>query len=302
MADLWGALDNTEPVEKPATVVAIKAPDAIVVEDLINNGKILSETIQLKTSLDCSALIVIAAYKVADYVPNLANAKYREFWQVEVIPTLVKSLDQDVKARSVVIESFSAIRDLALSIKRGAELVKMSQGSAASVTAAQRTITTALNDLNTSIEKAECLKSSAINEFAGQTNALLKIMGPETVKYVQQKVDIENLLKLEHEKEQKLNTEIAHKKGEMERYSHLIHVTQNRVNGSAVALNETKRRTQEMIALNEQMEKIIQSIPASIPKTETTTNIERSAWLPWRKTTSTRITSSMVCRSLTMFA
>ncbi|CAF3449014.1 unnamed protein product [Rotaria sp. Silwood2] len=42
------------------------------------------------------------------------------------------------------------------------------------------------------------------------------------------------------------------------------------------------------------MEKTIQKIPVSIPKTETTTSIERSAWLPWRKTTSTRITSSMI--------
>jgi hypothetical protein len=88
----------------------------------------------------------------------------------------------------------------------------------------------------------------------------------------------------------------------MEKYSHLIHVTQNRSNGLAVALNETKRRTREMMSLNEQVEKTIQNIPAAIPKTETTTNIERSAWLPWRKTTSTRITSSMVCRSLINFA
>ncbi|CAF4580743.1 unnamed protein product, partial [Rotaria sp. Silwood2] len=181
-------------------------------EDLINHGKIQSETEQLKTSLQCSAQIVIAAYKVADYVPNLANAKHREFWQIQVIPTLVKSLDQDVKARSVVMESFSAVRDLALSIKRDAELVKMSQGSAASVAAAQRTITAAINDLNKSIEKADCLNSSAIKEFAGQTEALLKIMGPETAKYAQKKVEIENSLKTEYEKEQTLYTEIAHKK------------------------------------------------------------------------------------------
>ncbi|CAF4677129.1 unnamed protein product, partial [Rotaria sp. Silwood2] len=179
-------------------------------EDLINHGKIQSETEQLKTSLQCSAQIVIAAYKVADYVPNLANAKHREFWQIQVIPTLVKSLDQDVKARSVVMESFSAVRDLALSIKRGAELVKMSQ-----VAAAQRTITAALNDLNKSIEKADCLNSSAIKEFAGQTEALLKIMGPETAKYAQKKVEIENSLKTEYEKEQTLYTEIAHKKGKI---------------------------------------------------------------------------------------
>ena len=82
--------------------------------------------------------------------------------------------------------------------------------------------------------------------------------------------------------------------GEMERYSHLMHVTQNKLHGSAVALNETKRRTKEMISLNEQIEKTIQNIPASIPKTETSTNTEYGRWLPWRKTTSTRTTSHMV--------
>jgi hypothetical protein len=86
-------------------------------------------------------------------------------------------------------------------------------GSSASVTAAQRTIADALTSLNTSIEKAERLNNSAINEFAGQTEALLKIMGPETAKYTQQKTEIENLLRLEYEKEQKLYAEIAHKKG-----------------------------------------------------------------------------------------
>jgi hypothetical protein len=69
--------------------------------------------------------------------------------------------------------------------------------------------------LNESIKKAESLKSSAINEFAGQTEALLKIMGPETAKYAEQKVAIENLLRLEYEKEDKLHAEIAHKKGKI---------------------------------------------------------------------------------------
>ncbi len=174
-------------------------------------------------------------------------------------------------------------------------------GSPAAVAAAQRTIGAALNDLNTNIEKAEGLNSSAINEFAGQTEKLLKIMGPETAKFTEQKAEIENNLRLEFEKERKLHDEIAHKKGEMARYNNLIHVTENRVNGSQTALNETKRRTQEMMSLNEQIEKTIQNIPTAIPKTETTTNIERGYFLPWRKTTSTRITSSMVCRSFTIF-
>ena len=84
MTDLWDALDETGPVENSSRTVAVKTPDAIVVEDLINHDKIRSETEQLRMSLACSASIVVAAYKVADYVPNMQNAKHREFWEIQV--------------------------------------------------------------------------------------------------------------------------------------------------------------------------------------------------------------------------
>jgi hypothetical protein len=84
MTDLWGALEETQPVVSPTLPVAIKAPDDVVIQDLITHEKIRSETNLLKTCLDCSAGIVVAAYKVADYVPNLANDQYRQFWQVQV--------------------------------------------------------------------------------------------------------------------------------------------------------------------------------------------------------------------------
>ena len=84
MADLWDALNDTETAEPPTTTIAIKTPSDIVVEGLINHDKIRSETEQLRTCLDCSAQIVITAYKVADYVPNLKDSKHREFWEQEV--------------------------------------------------------------------------------------------------------------------------------------------------------------------------------------------------------------------------
>jgi hypothetical protein len=91
MADLWGTLDETEPVESPTVTVAIKTPGAIVEQDLINHEKIRSETDQLRTSLDCSAQIVVAAYKVADYIPNLSNAEHRQFWELQVSLSLFSS-------------------------------------------------------------------------------------------------------------------------------------------------------------------------------------------------------------------
>ena len=132
------------------------------------------------------------------------------------------------------MESFSSVRNLAISIKRGAELVKSTRGnllrilplieyfegdinlgSPASVVAAQSTINDALNDLDESIKKADALKNSAMGEFAGHTEQLLRIMGPETAKYSQQKVEIEDRLRMEYEKEQKLHAEIAQKKGKI---------------------------------------------------------------------------------------
>ena len=188
-------------------------------------------------------------------------------------------------------------------------------GSAGAVAAAQRTISTALVELSKSIDKAESLKSSAINEFAGHTEQLLKIMGPETAKYSEKKSEIENLIRMEYEKLQKLQEEVAHKQGnynwpvrnmevyhsclfvplgEVQRYSHLIHVTENRLNGSNAALAETQRRTQDLNKLNDQVEKTIQNIPAMLQKVKTQTETRRSWLLPWHKRTSTHTSTKMV--------
>ncbi len=96
MADLWGALEENEPKENPTITVAIKTPDTIVVQDLINNGKIQTETKKLRTALDCSARIVVATYKVADYVPNLTNADHHEFWEVQVSFNQLSLTNSDV--------------------------------------------------------------------------------------------------------------------------------------------------------------------------------------------------------------
>lgn len=84
MADLWGALDEPEPLETVSLPVAVRTPDVVVKQDLINHDNIRHQTEQLRISLDCSAQIAVAAYKVADYIPNLRDSKYREFWEVQV--------------------------------------------------------------------------------------------------------------------------------------------------------------------------------------------------------------------------
>lgn len=95
--------------------------------------------------------------------------------------------------------------------------IAINLGSATAVAAAQRTINAALVELNKSIEKAESLKSSAMDEFAGHTAQLLKIMGPETAKYSEKKSEIENSIRMEYEKLHKLQEEVAHKQGKLQK-------------------------------------------------------------------------------------
>jgi hypothetical protein len=78
-------LRAAETSDKPfPDTVGIATLDNFVIRDLINNGKIQSETEQLRISMNCSAQIVVAAYQVADYVPNLQNAQHQEFWEKKV--------------------------------------------------------------------------------------------------------------------------------------------------------------------------------------------------------------------------
>ena len=151
---------------------------------------------------------------------------------VQVIPALVKSLDQDVKARDVVLSSFMSIRNLGIVIQRGAELVKLSRGisellirmialfhwefslgSPTSIAAAQRTINEAQQAVKKSIEEAESISSFAIEDFSAKTTKLLQIMGPEAANFSKQKAEIEDQIRQQYEKQQQLYTDIAHKKG-----------------------------------------------------------------------------------------
>lgn len=86
--------------------------------------------------------------------------------------------------------------------------------------------------------------------------------------------------------------------GEVQRLSHLLHVTEKQASGVEKALEETKRRTQEMTKLNQDVEETIKSIPVSTAKTVTTTT-DRRGWRWWfwwgDRRTSTETKTTMVC-------
>jgi hypothetical protein len=57
------------------------------------------------------------------------------------------------------------------------------------------------------------LESSAIGTFASQTTTLFEIIGPEAVKFVDQKSETEGQLKKLYDKQRKLYTELGYKQG-----------------------------------------------------------------------------------------
>lgn len=150
--DLYDELDATPILT--GTEIAELSPDEMVNYDSRNENVIHHNTKALTTSLGFCEQIVIAAYKVVEYVPDLSNDKHSKFWKedvsvitraeknlspikvhlvifishLQVIPNLVKSLTQDVRARSIIIKSFAAIRDLSIIIQKAGEIVKQTKG------------------------------------------------------------------------------------------------------------------------------------------------------------------------------
>lgn len=68
--------DNTQLVESK--------PDQIIAYDANNQKVIIENTTYLKTSLEFCERIVIAAYNVAEYVPDLRNDQHLKFWKEDV--------------------------------------------------------------------------------------------------------------------------------------------------------------------------------------------------------------------------
>ncbi|CAF5112846.1 unnamed protein product, partial [Rotaria sp. Silwood1] len=63
------------------TELALMTPDQMVIYDLNNQELVHSDTDALLDSLDACEKIVVAAYTVANYVPDLSNNEYATFWK-----------------------------------------------------------------------------------------------------------------------------------------------------------------------------------------------------------------------------
>jgi hypothetical protein len=113
--DLWGALgsDDDDGTQKKEISVftgnklAELSPSEMEIYDRQIRIMIYNETDELKKSLGFCDRITIAAYKVADYVPDLSNNKYSPFWkeQVSVIS------DEILRFRTLSFQLFGQDRD-----------------------------------------------------------------------------------------------------------------------------------------------------------------------------------------------
>lgn len=89
MASLWDTLTpdsttNTMNNTVTALAVATMTPDQMVTYDLNTQELVHADTELLKDSLEFCQHVVVAAYTVADYVPNLSNNQHAEFWKEKV--------------------------------------------------------------------------------------------------------------------------------------------------------------------------------------------------------------------------
>ncbi|CAF1501103.1 unnamed protein product [Didymodactylos carnosus] len=307
MDELYGALsfnDDEEAQKKEVPVytgseLAEISPNDMIIYDIKNEQLVHDQTVALQTSMIFCEQIVMAAYKVAEYVLDLSNSKYAVFWKEQVIPNLVQSLTQDVRARSIIVRSLSAIQGLGIHIQKAGEIVKQSRGSPRAIEIAQKNITAALKTLDQCIELASTLENSAIQTFASQTKTLFEIIGSEAVQFIKEKAEIQYQLKELYDQQQKLYAELGPKQGEVKRVHHLISATEKQLTSTAQTLTETKRRTDALNQMNADVEQTIKSIPVPTPQTVTTTTHQSNGiwWFWWRRSSSCTTTNTVMVQN-----
>jgi hypothetical protein len=90
--DLWDSLDPDDDDETKKKDILVDtgiklaeiSPNEMVTYDMNNEKMVYDQTDSLSASLVFREQIVIAAYKVAEYVPDLSNNKYSTFWKKQV--------------------------------------------------------------------------------------------------------------------------------------------------------------------------------------------------------------------------
>ncbi|CAF4112429.1 unnamed protein product [Adineta steineri] len=271
MASIWDDDDDDVMSDTKGNKVAepIIPQDNLALVKHTKRQAVEKETKLLFESLTSCEAIVVTIHTVAAYVPAIMNEKIQELWENKIIPVLAKTLTQDVRARSIVIEAFNSIENLAICIRKGAEMVIATKGSAASLTAARRIINEALTELKQCITVARDLETEDMKALTSNFTLLISVMGPQAEDSYNQASVIEEKLQQQYKKQKELVGEIANLKGQLEVYNNLIHVTEKRLRGSEAALEETKRRSKELAEFNKKIEESIQSIPTTYDVTET---------------------------------
>ncbi|XP_054152700.1 uncharacterized protein LOC128951477 [Oppia nitens] len=283
------SLDDSSEIPQPMSSKELHelSPDKMAANEKNNESAIIKQTINFGHQLKQCEAIVSAAYRVADYVPEIKNAEQSKFWKETIIPILVDSLKQDVLARSVITSSFAAVRDLTITIQKVYEIVKFSKGSQAAIAVAKKNIPQALSRLNQCIERAKQLDSNAINIFGEQTTKIFHIIGPEAAKFAEEKAKKQHEINKYFDDKNKLIYPIAQLTGDIEKYNHLINATNKYLGRVESELDETKRRTEEMYRLKREAQESIQNIPDTIIVPEQQTESKSFLGIKWWSKTST---------------
>ncbi|KAG4073756.1 hypothetical protein HA402_000980 [Bradysia odoriphaga] len=222
-----------------------------------NRNAIIVETVQFASAMKSCEDIVVAVFKVADYVPAFHNNTQSTFWNETVNPILVQTLHQHVTARSVITKSLGTIVDLVVVIQNVYEIMVLSRGSKKATEIARNNIEAAVNNLSECITRVELLNSNAITSFAKISQKIFEIIGPEAGNFTKLKEPFDKKIMQERKQQQKLILELATKKGEVESISYLIDAGLQRIDQTLRDLVEAKKRRNELVQLNDEIERII---------------------------------------------
>ncbi|CAG2169099.1 unnamed protein product [Oppiella nova] len=261
-------------------------PDMLIASANERHMLIAQETKILSDKMKQCELIVLKAYRVSDFVPTCDTSDQEKMWKGTITPILLQTITEDVYARSVITESFSALRVLSITLQSAYEIIRATRGSPEAIEIAKQDIPEALANIDKCIEKVENLKNEGMRKFGDSTKIILEIAGPA----IADKVD--DLALYNKEINKALETEIRllnnlHKaEADAIHYENLIKVVKSKREAVQKEINAIENQKEQLLDMKIELNQKIQNIPAKITEERKVKTTDKMLWGLFKKKSS----------------
>ncbi|CAG2164847.1 unnamed protein product [Oppiella nova] len=258
-------------------------PDQLTAISQQQNISIISKMIQLRDNLKECDEIVVNAFRVSDFMPNCDTPEQEEAWKGKIMPVLLKTINEDVVARWVMTDCFTAVQVLAVTIQSAYETLRTTRGSQEGIDIVKRRIPEAMEKIEDCIARAKTLTGNGMQQFKESIGIVMDLAGKEAGKKVDELVGYHDKINIELEKKKDFLYKLSKDQGDQLRYENLRNVVVAKRDAVLKELSEIERQKLELRDMNMEINKKIQNIPEKVTEQRTVKSTQKVLWGMWSR-------------------